>query len=304
MNQTRSLVARATVAAFVSLAMFACASRANATPYSNAVSALNPISYYQFDGTIVGGGTTTDDGSRGATGTYSGGVSAGAGVPLPGMGGQSLSLSGAANMAATDLGLPLGNSARTITAWVNSTQSANGTYHVVAFYGQSGAGNSIFAMLPSNTDTNNDPSNLFTGNATNFSVSQYGNGLGGQTQVNDGNWHFLAVTATPNGGSNADYLIYVDGLLDGTGTYGGPKTMQTNTSVPGTNDSFFLGTDIFSDQYNGLLAQVAIFNTALNAQQIADLYLAAQTPPPAPEPSSLLLASLGMFLVVRRQRRK
>ncbi len=297
-------------AAFIDLG----SSPAKSSTYSGAIEALSPVSYYQFNGSINPGGTAVDDGSRTSTvgyyaATYTGGVSAGPGVPLPGLAGsQSLSLSETAYADGSDAGLPTGNTPRTVTAWINTTQSAASSYNTFVYYGITGGGNDIFTFIPYNQDGNsnpdyNNPSNPVPGTAGNFGLSQYGNGLGGITQVNDGNWHFVAFTGgnpttvmTMTGPvTYLDYNVYVDGKLDGGLVgYGGPKTMQTNTTLNGS--SFSLGdASLFpGTQYNGLLAQVAIFNTALSATQISNLYQAAVVP----EPSTLAIGSLGIVGLV------
>ena len=83
----------------------------------------------------------------------------------------------------------------------------------------------------------------------------------------DGRWHFAAVTVSPTAGN----AMYVDGVL---------SSSSSATSSPTSTGYWRWGGDTHDaswpspDSYTGLLDEVAVFPTALSAQQIAAHYAA------------------------------
>jgi Concanavalin A-like lectin/glucanases superfamily len=292
------LLSKATRSGLVLVVSLLLSATAQASNYSNAVNSYGAdlLSYWQFNGAIANGGTATDStGQR--NGTYNmstGSIGIGAGIPFAGFGAnQSLQLSGGANVSGTADGvsndLPSGNSARTYTAWINTSANSS-TYRDIFYYGSNGSGNSIFTLAPPNSGDSG-----FGATPGIFGVSTYGPDVGGTSVINDGNWHFVAFTVTPTTPGNASISIYVDGVDETTATV-------ATTTTAGT--IWEMGDDAsLTNNYNGLLAQVAVFNSALTGAQILDLYDTAL----APEPSSLVAlcgaGAIGLFLVARRRRK-
>ncbi len=133
-------------------------------------------------------------------------------------------------------------------------------------------------------------------------IKFYTNGLFSSTAALTGsnlnNWIFLAATY----GSGTDRSIYINGALAASSTPG-PHTL--NTSSP-----FYQGqSDVFGGRnFDGNLADVALYNTDLTGPQVAAIYAAASgTPTTTPEPSSIALLGtglIGLVPVVRRKVRK
>jgi hypothetical protein len=259
-------------------------SAAQASHYSTAVLADNPVAYWQFAeatgtvGTPIPGGTLSlNSGSLGssANGTYSNSnATVGSLIPVSqfyGMAGSNNSVAfttgtSASSIAGSDAGFPSGNADRTVVAWVDTTAAA-GAWHSAAYYGSSNTGNAIFLGAPQ-------------ANSNAMGASQYGGDLNGTTAINNGGWHMLAFTVTGTTAGQASYTLYVDGHADGT------NSMQTNTTL----GQFLLGNDVGGGPLSGELAQVSIFNSALSASQVGALYQAAVVP----EPGSMALMALGL----------
>ena len=85
----------------------------------------------------------------------------------------------------------------------------------------------------------------------------YGNDLNSNSNIETGKWYFVAVTF-----DGTTRSIYINGQLDISDT-------PTGVNVTGTNYSLGYGGAYY---HNGELSNVKVFNTALTAAQIADLY--------------------------------
>jgi hypothetical protein len=274
-------------------------SAARGSTYSNEVQSLSTgpsaelLDYYQFaDASAAPGsalsGTTADSGADGNTGIYHDTPTVGSGIPtalFPGMAGDNRSVDfNSSDITASDAGLPTSNAARTVTEWINTSTAASfANYQTSLFYGTNDPDEGIFLLAPPGT---NDQTAYGTV-AGNFGVTDEGNGLGGTSAINDGNWHFLALTVTPTTAGNATFAIYVDGAMQNS------AELPVNTVL----SSLEMGSDPLADQYDGQLAQVAIYNYALSGGQIESLYDAA----PEPGPAALFAAST-IPLTLRRRR--
>ena len=82
--------------------------------------------------------------------------------------------------------------------------------------------------------------------------------------VRDGNWHHVAMTV-----SGTTVKIYTDGTIVGTDTapsaYSGPTSSSYNYVIG-------RGYAVGAYQYNGLMDEVALFETELTASQVSDIY--------------------------------
>jgi hypothetical protein len=152
--------------------------------------------------------------------------------------------------------LPVGNSTRTFSAWINTgvyNQYGSNIFH----YGTQQLAPTNFHFLI--TDV------LGLGNGYGFGVV-YGN-----QNVVDGIWHFVA--GVYEGGTERITKLFVDGKLDASGTI----STEPNT-ILGTNwrmGRFMEG----SPNFQGFLDEVRVYNTALTEQEIWDLYQSTTTAP-------------------------
>ncbi|MBO2012488.1 LamG-like jellyroll fold domain-containing protein [Hymenobacter negativus] len=139
--------------------------------------------------------------------------------------------------------LPQGNAARTLEAWVLTTQTTNG---VIVNYG---------------TASSNLRSGILVIGGKAYYVGE-GNDLSGTKVINDGHWHHVAATY-----DGTSLKLYVDGVLDISNT---PAAFNT------TGFDWNIGKRIppltLNEQFNGRLDEVRIYSTALTpAQVLADM---------------------------------
>jgi len=267
--------------------LFAATAESDAA-YMDAVLQYNPIRYYQMeeatgisgDFTSLGTGTMADSSGLGADGSYVSAVNAGAGPHLdlpggpaagPGAGNASIQNASVSAMATFDglsaTPVPVGASSRTITMWFKHN---GGTPNMFA-YGTGNATNMVGLAA--------GPGALFADNGTNsFSVSG----------LVIGQWHFAALTIENDGINNADWTLY----LDGASAFSDNVTTTTNA------DQFLIAGRWGAPSFNGAVDEVAIFDTALTADQINNIY----TGTVIPEPASLALLGLGSLLIAGRRR--
>lgn len=145
-----------------------------------------------------------------------------------------------------------GSGARTIEAWIktneNSDPGTSGVQHVIADYGTFVTGGRFTF-------------NVLWANAIRIEVG--GSGLSGQTAVNDGNWHHVAVTYDPTATNN--YSLYVDGSLDTSG-----NISTTTNTVLGID--LRIGKRVDNARYwAGEIDEVRFWNYAKTASQIDSL---------------------------------
>jgi Concanavalin A-like lectin/glucanases superfamily len=141
-----------------------------------------------------------------------------------------------------------------VTAWVNTTNSTNFDYANAYFglpilFGYSGATNSTVPLS-------------ITGSKAAFTVTDQngaGTTLHSTTTVNDGRYHFLAVTRNQ---TNGQMNLYVDGGLEATGTNTTQKLL--------INTTLYIAGGYFA-QYEGLLDDVRIYGGALTPGDVAYL---------------------------------
>jgi len=136
----------------------------------------------------------------------------------------------------------------TVQAWVNFGGSPSSAI-IVSKYGVSGSGLSY--MLVINGDAG------AAGRASFFLASwrHYA------TQINDKNWHHLAATV-----SSEAIRLYVDGEVD--------SALGGTGSISASNSTVTIGapnSNAWGSSYSGLIDEVAIFNVALEEEDILTL---------------------------------
>ena len=138
-----------------------------------------------------------------------------------------------------------GSSPRTCAAWVKT--STTGT---IIGWGPRGLGARWIAVLDSDGY---------------LRIEVGGGAIVGSTVVADGRWHHVA--ATSDGGNVADIVLYVDGNQDTPGS-AGDRAIDTQPE----GDVTIGGSSIFGAYFNGLIDDVRIYDRALTAEQIRQLY--------------------------------
>lgn len=142
----------------------------------------------------------------------------------------------------------------TVTAWVKTTASAG--------FDNSDAENGLPVLTADNQNENSTTPLSITGDKAAFTVRDV-NGdpvtIHSTNTVNNGGYHFLAVTRNHTNGA---MRLYVDGILEGSDTGAtGVLSVGTYLSLAGGNYN-----------YEGLIDDVRIYGTELSAGNIATLY--------------------------------
>ncbi|HOM16014.1 MAG TPA: sialidase domain-containing protein [Thermoguttaceae bacterium] len=128
--------------------------------------------------------------------------------------------------------------------------------------------------------------------------AQAENGFSSTSSLVANQWQFVVGTwdATTN-----QYSLYINGVLDSTGTRSATG-LNTSSGAPLGIGAQISNTGSVSRYFSGLIDEVAIYNRALSAQEIFQLYALATVP----EPSTWALAGLGLMsliaLALRRRR--
>ncbi len=152
------------------------------------------------------------------------------------------------------VGLPNGNSPRTIAAWINCYgDTAGDKYQSIAGYGSALNGQSFSLERGGNSGSENDKK-LF--------VLGWNNDYRGTTTLADNQWKHVAVTFD---GTNTK--LYVDGVLDGTN----PKVYNTVLNAEGLRIGFMISNDGWHSYFNGAIDDVYIYNRALTQNEITAL---------------------------------
>jgi hypothetical protein len=262
--------------------------------FGSAIVALNPIAYWRLnDSSTASGGTAKNYSGAGTAydGIYGANVTQVDGPALPGMvGSKAAHFEGNGSISVPNTDFPIGNSSRTINLWFETSAAAvNGVYGGLFEYGTVGAFTQTFGgSLWNPGDTNGSAPGA-------VGVSQWGNGFSTTGAVNDGKWHMLTVTvdSSQTSGSNTLWKIYLDGSLNNS------KYMETNTQLNVLG--MVIGAGFGSTGWTGDIAEVALFGSTLNADQIQGLYFVA-----VPEPTTLtmLIGGLVSLLAYAWRKRK
>ena len=156
--------------------------------------------------------------------------------------GLSAAVSGPANT------LPSGSSARTITAWIKTTD-ANGDKTILDYGGASQGSPQNYLLALSN-------GKAVTGNGDGYGI------ISGTTVVTDGKWHFVA--GVYEGSSTNIARIYVDGVQQNSGLI----TQSATSGNTFTIGQLLAGGSLF----NGLIDELTVYNKALSAEDILITY--------------------------------
>lgn len=214
-------------------------------PYGAAVAAASPSRFYRY---AESSGSAVEDSSGNCyVAALAGSATRGFGPTLSSSD-KDVSLTGSGPIGfASDVGLPSGNTARTLEGWEKTT---NGNDPGLLGYGLvSGTSPTVF-RLGLEDDTHLE---FFDGANTVDTAVPTG------IQLADGNWHQLAETW-----DGTTLTMYVDGQQAGTSSLG----TAPNTTVPGAGL-------LFGNQLTGSVAEEAVYPTALSAMQIRTHYLTA-----------------------------
>jgi Concanavalin A-like lectin/glucanases superfamily len=177
----------------------------------------------------------------------------GSGAPVPtDPANQGLILDGQGSYMVTTLGGQI-SSAGTTMAWVYLTN-----YPSVA--------GRIFQITAEGDDANDFDFQIDTDNLLHFYTDSGGSTVSPQP-VPTNQWHLLAGTFI----ANTVRVLYIDGAPVSTNTPGGHSADSSYYSI-GENLQFR------GRYFEGTIAEVAVFNQALSAQQIASIYAAAFEP--------------------------
>ena len=198
------------------------------------------------------------------------------------VGSAALSLDGSndwVDLSAHEASFPLGDSARSVAGWF---KAGNNQYQDLSFftYGGAGGGGTQFSIAADRTEV---------------SVSVNGYKRGRSLNLSDA-WHHVAVTYEA-GGNSTTFKIYLDGGLQSASRLAGSTrmvdTQQLNASIGRKKDG--------SDHYNGKIDDLRLYDVALTAEQVDELYnLGSGSGPtaPPPPPATYTVSSPDGSLVV------
>ncbi len=301
------------IAVVASLVVLSSA-RADLTTYSQSVEGMGPTAFWTFgDASSANGATAAATvGSPTYNGLYNTGIggatsgvtlgpsSLGGGKAAQFTNGSSTTFTDQASVTATNAGLPMGYPGsssvdRTVALWVKTTS----TSAPLVDYG--------YALAVEDYEIYLDAGGHLGFNTYSFAP------FTSAAAVNDGNWHFLAVTSMFNGSGTWTNAVtdslYVDGSFAGsttamptwTGTALGGAS--TNTIWGGNGGICIGGSYEGGPGFNGAMAGVAVLPTALTADQIGTLY-AGGIATPEPSTFGLLVAGLLGLLAYAWRKRK
>jgi hypothetical protein len=221
----------------------------SASPYVSTVLAAGPSVFYRLADTDPD--AMADSSGHGATGWYAAAAALGQPGPLATDPATAMSSNSPVDpVAAGNPSLPVGASARTMEGWANSTSSSQ---QPLAGYGTDQTGNGFTVYIAGDQVV----------------VSGYNDDLSftAPAPLDDGSWHFIVATTT---GTSA--TAYVDGTSLGTQTF--PVALDTLPTSPGLQigDAMPLCN---CGVFDGSLADIAAFPTALTAAQVSAQFTAS-----------------------------
>ena len=259
-------------------AALALTGTAPASPYSDAVLADAPVSYFQFEGNAQDSGSGDNDGNATAV-TYPSVGGFGTGAYLADTVGGSISL-GPAN-AASSLNTDLTGASGITVEFLVDFDSITSNGNVLSI--QDSAGNQALRirLTPNQVGWVIRPEDAGQQRAR----DEFNSG-----EIFNGQRH-VAVVFDLDDSVNR---LYVDGVESSTQAHAGFGGI-TSWSVDGNATDILIGAGAGGD-FAGLVDELAVYGSALTQQQITDHFNAI------PEPGSLALLGLGAALMVVRRR--
>jgi hypothetical protein len=220
--------------------------------YASTTLSYGPSAFYRLGDTAAS--AMADSSGHGATGVYTSSATLGQAGPLAADASGSVLGNGAGFFGQAHPTLPLFSSPRTVETWIKTT---TGGYQVLVSYGRANANTQAFGVSA-------QPGSVY--------VLTWINDLTftSPTALNDGNWHFIAVTTN---GSSA--TAYVDGTSLGT------QSFATTIDTLPAPEGLMIGSNpqgVCCSAFSGNEADVAIFPTALSGAQITAQKNATSTP--------------------------
>ncbi|MFH1665856.1 MAG: LamG domain-containing protein [Candidatus Omnitrophota bacterium] len=212
-----------------------CMAIAGASPIFAAVTYEDSlVSYWDFDD---GSGSTAADAAGANDGTLTNGP-----TWTTGKYGGALSFDGVDDYVITPATLDYNFQSNpfAVSFWIN-TASAVGVQNVVGYAPNTAVGWETFIYGTPNT--------------TFYAIASFGQ----NTAVSDGSWHHEVMVY-----DGTSILMYHNGILDKTGVYPGPNSVEVATSLRMGHN--------FHVCLNGAIDEVAIWNRALDANEIASIY--------------------------------
>ncbi|QEE50828.1 T9SS type A sorting domain-containing protein [Flavobacterium alkalisoli] len=162
-----------------------------------------------------------------------------------------LNFDGAGDYIQTNYQGVLGNNARTVEAWVKTNSGNN--EQIIATWGSDAVNGARFTFRLNASGTNDV-----------VRIENKGGGINGTVNVNDGNWHHVAVTYD-NSLTTNKYKLYVDGVLDTQGDISTPlNTMAVTDMIIGRRINASFG-----GYFDGSIDEVRVWSVARTQAEIA-----------------------------------
>lgn len=291
-----------TVCQLALLLLFVAGASTAQAAYQDQVLADSPVAYWRFeDASSSDGSTALNSGTTAATndGTYQGSTALSSDTPGV-IGGTSGDFTG--SNARVELGTTLrsalsGSSAITAELWFNaSSLPADGSVALLfnSFLNETGTGLSV-ALQNSAGSGSADTVLRVAGRSTGSDSFT----TGPISYTSTDTWtHFVGVLDF----ANDQIKLYVNGSSAGTigvsfgsSTYAPSGATSLIDSIGKQNNA-----SGFTNAYNGLIDELAVYGGELSSTRVAAHYAAATTV--VPEPASIVALSFGAMVLMRRRR--
>lgn len=194
-------------------------------------------------------------------------------------------------------GLPYENAPRSVTAWIYSEgettwpSSSDQLYQTIVSWGAPLTPLGVFGI-----ERGGDPSNPYNFDDKIF-VLDWESNFAGSTIIEFNTWYHVAVTFD---GSKLE--IFVNGVTDGHTE----KTYSTVDNDFGIRVGLEPPNDGWHSSFNGYLDEIRIYDKALTAAEVGQIYNYTGQQSIVPEPSTVFLFGsglLGVLFVLRRGQR-